>query len=332
MRFNKQWIEGIGFTFLIASFGYGAAQIPGLNRIGSMACSIIIAVLIRQIWGYPERIRSGIEFSSQKLLRWAIALFGLQLNVSIIFHQGLSLLALDIFSIVFALAVTLLIAKWFKSDFLLSLLLAVGTGVCGASAIAAVSPIVKAKEEDTAISVTIISLIGTIFAITYTLIRPYLPLSDSKYGTWAGISLHEIAQVVLAGSVGHHSLAIAMLAKLGRVFLLIPLSFILLFWMKKRTQTNEETSTKTTFPWFLIGFIIMSLIGSYVIGPVVNVPQWFLSALNKLSHFLLTAAMVGLGLNVSFQAIRSKALRPLITVAITSVLLSVITFFSLVIF
>lgn len=325
----KQWILGIGFTFLIALLGYGAALIPGIHRIGSMACSIIIAVLIRQIWGYPERLRSGIEFSSQKLLRYAIVLFGLQLNVAIIFHQGLSLLALDIFTIVFAITVTLLLAKWLKSDFLLSLLLAVGTGVCGASAIAAVSPIVKAKEEDTAISVTIISLIGTVFAISYTLIRPLLPMSDSEYGIWAGTSLHEIAQVVLAGSAGHHSLAIAMLAKLGRVFLLIPLSFILLFWMKRRKQNNEETRATTAFPWFLIGFIIMSLIGSYVIGPMINVPHSILSALNKLSHFLLTAAMVGLGLKVSFQSIRSKALRPLITVAITSILLTAITYFSL---
>lgn len=180
-------------------------------------------------------IRPGIEFSAKKLLRYAIILFGLQLNISVIFNQGSPLLIRDIGTIIFVMLTMLLIAKWLKADFILSLLLAVGTAVCGAAAIAAVSPIVKSKEEDTAFGVGVIALGSTIFSLIYTVIRPILPISGADYGVWSGISLHEIAHVALeAAPGGDDALAMALLAKLGRVFLLIPLCFVLMYRMKKQ--------------------------------------------------------------------------------------------------
>lgn len=325
-----KWLGGIGFTFVIAVIGYAIAQVPGPDRIGPMACSIILAVIYRQIWGYPEAIRPGVEFSGKKLLRYAIVLYGLKLNVDVIMNQGLPLLARGAITIVFAIALTLLIAKLIKADMSLSMLLGVGTGVCGASAIAAVSPIIKSKEEDTAIGVGIIALMGTVFAIAYTIILPYLPMSHNDYGIWSGISLHEIAHVALAaGPAGSDALAIGMLAKLGRVFLLVPLSFILVFWMKRRSKGNVETEAKAPFPWFLIGFIIMSLIGSYVIGTYIHISPKIMEFVANLSSFILVMAMTGLGLNVSFHALRTKALKPLIAMTITSIFLSGLTFLSI---
>ncbi|PJN88891.1 YeiH family protein [Bacillus sp. mrc49] len=322
------WLSGIAFTFFIALLGLGLSEISGFNRIGPLACSIIIAVIYRQIAGYPEKFRTGIEFSAKKLLRFAIILYGLKLNIDVIFNQGLPLLVRDIGTVTFAIVVMVLIAKWLKADISISLLLAVGTGVCGAAAIAAISPIVKAKEEDTAIGVGIIALMGTLFSIIYTLIRPILPISDVAYGIWSGISLHEIAHVALAGApAGEDALAIALLAKLGRVFLLIPLCFIFMYWMKKRTKDKTGREAKIDFPWFLVGFIIMSLIGSYVFGTYITVSPAVMEGISKTTTFVLTMAMIGLGLNVSLQALRTKAMRPLIAMTITSLLLSIISYF-----
>ncbi|HET7626830.1 MAG TPA: putative sulfate exporter family transporter [Bacillales bacterium] len=326
----RQWMGGLLFTFVIAGLGYGLAQLPGPDHVGSMACSIILAVVYRQIWGYPESLRSGIEFSAKKLLRYAIVLYGLKLNVNVIFNEGLPLLARGAFTIVFAMLVMMILAKWLKADLSLSLLLGVGTGVCGASAIAAASPIIKAKEEDTAIGVGIIAFMGTVFALSYTFIRPFLPLSPADYAVWSGVSLHEIAHVALAAApAGQDPLAIALLAKLSRVFLLIPLCFVLVFWMNRGKRSDDTPGTKTPFPWFLLGFVAMSLIGSYLIGDLIEIPDRWLSGISELSHFILTAAMVGLGLNVSFAALRKKALRPLLAMTLTSVLLSMITYLSL---
>nr|WP_245628107.1 putative sulfate exporter family transporter [Shouchella shacheensis] len=320
------WVGGIAFTFFIALLGLGLSEIWEFNRIGPLACAIIIAIVCRQIWDYPEKIRPGIEFSAKKLLRFAIVLYGLQLNINVIFSQGLPLLLVGTGVIVFVMVTMMLVAKWLKADFILSLLLAVGTAVCGAAAIAAVSPIIKSKEEDTAIGVGIIALGGTIFSLLYTVIRPLLPISALDYGVWSGISLHEIAHVALAAApAGEDALAMALLAKLGRVFLLIPLCFVLMYWMKKRNKSETE-KTKVSFPWFLIGFIITSILGSYVIGEYIQVPSYVIDGIVGLSTFILTMAMVGLGLNVSFKAIRARASRPLIAMLITSVLLSVISF------
>jgi uncharacterized integral membrane protein (TIGR00698 family) len=328
-RVFMRFLGGVGFTFFIALLGLGLSRISGFDRIGPLACAIIIAVVIRQIWDYPEKLRVGIEFSSKKLLRYAIVLYGLKLNIAVIFSQGMPLLLRDIATIVFSIVITLLIAKWLKADFSISLLLGVGTGVCGAAAIAAVSPIVKTKDEDTAIGVGIIALIGTVFAILYTVLRPYIPMSDIDYGIWSGVSLHEIAHVALAAAPGGEDvLAIALLAKLGRVFLLVPLCFILIYWMNKRNP-HKTGKTKIDFPWFLIGFIAMSLFGSFIIGKYIHVSAGVMGQIGNLSTYILTMAMVGLGLNVSFQALKTKAMRPLIAMVITSILLSALTFFSI---
>lgn len=325
---KKLWIAGVAFTFLIALLGYLLAQLPGFDHVGQLACAIIIAVVYRQIYGYPEAIRSGIGFSSKRLLRFAIILYGLKLNIDTVFHDGLGLLLRDVGVIVFAIGLTLLLAKWFKADKSISLLLGVGTGVCGAAAIAAVAPILKSKEEDTAIGVGIIALVGTVFAVTYTLLGTILPISAVEYGIWSGISLHEVAQVALATApMGSEALAIGLLAKLGRVFLLIPLCFLLIYVMKRKSRGDTNPNTKIEFPWFLLGFILLSVIGSYVLGNVIPVSDSFMNNISTLTTWLLTAAMVGLGLNVSFADLRKKAFKPLLAMVTTSVLLSIVAYF-----
>lgn len=323
---NWSWIGGIIFTLFVALLGYAVASLPVIEKAGPMASAILIAVLYRQIFGYPEYLRSGIQFASQKLLRVAIILYGLKLNLLIILEQGLGLLAYGVMTIVFSIALTLLIAKLLKADFNLSLILGIGTGVCGAAAIAAVSPILRTKDEDTAMGVGIVALVGTIFAITYTIIMPLLPLSLEQYGIWAGISLHEIAHVALAAAPANQDImAIALLAKLGRVFLLIPLSFILMIWMKGRNK--QSSNSKIAFPWFLIGFIAMSFFGTFVLGTYIPSSDVLIDDISMATMFLLTMAMTGLGLNVSLKELKRKALKPLIAMSITSILLAVLTFF-----
>ncbi|GGB42192.1 membrane protein [Lentibacillus populi] len=323
-----KWFGGVAFTFFIALLGYLLALVPGFDHVGQLACAIIIAVVFQQIFGYPEVIRSGIAFSSKRLLRAAIILYGLKLNIDTVLHDGLGLLVRDAGVIIFAIFATIWIAKVLKADKMISLLLGIGTGVCGAAAIAAVAPIVKSRDEDTAIGVGIIALMGTIFAIGYTILRPFLPLDAIDYGIWSGSSLHEVAHVALAAEpAGEQATAIALLAKLGRVFLLVPLCFIFIYIMKRKNKDSEQPDAKIEFPWFLVGFIILSVLGSYVFGHSIPVSDGVMNAVFNITTWLLTAAMVGLGLNVSLRDLRTKALKPLIAMTITSVCLTVIVYF-----
>ena len=323
-----KWLTGIAFTFFIAFLGFLLAKLPGFNHVGQLACAIIIAVIYRQILGYPEKLRSGITFSSKKLLRLAIILYGLKLNIDTIFQDGLGLLVRDALVIAFAIIFTIWLAKILKADKMISLLLGVGTGVCGAAAIAAVAPIVKAKDEDTAIGVGIIALVGTVFAIIYTILRPILPLLPTDYGIWSGISLHELAHVAIAAApAGDEALAIALLAKLGRVFLLIPLCFIFIYIMKRKNKGEDQAQQKVEFPWFLLGFILLSVFGSYVLGHSIPVSENTMEVIHTITTWLLTSAMVGLGLNVSLRDLRTRALKPLTAMMITSVCLSILAYF-----
>lgn len=320
------FIAGITFTAIIALFGYVLAKLPVFNMIGPMATSILLAVLYRHFFGYPLLLKSGIQYTAKILLRVAIVLYGLRLNMQLIFQEGVGLLLKGAFVIVFSVTVMLLIAKWLKADKHLSFLVGIGTGICGAAAIAAVSPIVKAKEEDTAMSVGIIALIGTLFSVIYTFIRTTLPLSEQAYGIWSGISLHELAHVALAAApAGKDALTIALLTKLGRVFLLIPVCLLLMIWMKHKMK--EETNGKVPFPLFLIGFLVMSFLNSYVIGDLIAVPEKWLQAISFFATFLLTMAMAGLGVNIDLRQLKVKAMRPLVAVVITSLLLSTVAIF-----
>ncbi|MFS0780699.1 YeiH family protein [Bacillus sp. 1P06AnD] len=317
---------GIAFTFLIALIGFLLAKIPGISMIGQMGCSIIIAVIYRQIWGYPNSIKSGIQFSSKILLRLAIILYGLKLNIAVLLSEGPLLLLKDIFVIAFAILFMLWLSKYFKGNSKISLLLGIGTGVCGAAAIAATAPIVKSDDDETAISVGIIALVGTIFAIVYTLLRPILPLDATEYAIWSGLSLHELAHVALAAApAGEDPLAMALLAKLGRVFFLVPLCFVLIAIFNRKQDKAEKQ--KIAFPYFLIGFVLMSLIGTYVFGTYIDVPQKVFDGTAVFTTWCLTSAMVGLGLNIHLNEVRKKAFKPLVAMLITSVCLSILSFF-----
>src|SRR5690625_3539553 len=311
----------------MAVVGYIIALLPGFSLIGPLGSAIIAAIIYRQIFGYPYIYNRGITFSSKKLLRVAIILYGLRLNINIILGEGLEFLIKDTIVIAFAVLSMIGLAKLFKAEFKLSLLLGVGTGVCGAAAIAAVAPIIKAKDEDTGISVGIIALIGTIFSIGYILMRPLLDITNTEYGAWAGMSLHELAHVALAAApAGNNALAIALLAKLGRVLLLIPLCFIIIYFVRRHQRKSAPDGVTVQFPWFLLGFILMSLINTYIIGPVIFIPEAVIENIYALSTFLLTMAMVGLGLNVSLRDLRTKAFRPLMAMIIVSIALSGLAF------
>lgn len=316
---NSKLIFGVLFTFIISAFGTVLAYLPVIGKIGPMLISIIIAVIYRNFIGYPEAIRTGIIFTSHYILRFAIILYGFKLNMNVVIHQGSGLLLRGSITIAVAIIITLVISNALKGEKQLSLLLGIGTGICGAAAIAAAAPIIDADKEDTAISVGIIALIGTVFAIAYSIIMPYLPLTLEQYAIWSGLSLHEIAHVAAAASpAGNSALAIGLLAKLCRVFLLIPFCFGLSLYMRIK---GNSTKAKVPMPWFLLGFILTSLIGTYL-----PIPPSVLQNFSTLGSYLLAAAMVGLGLNVQFSSLNSRVLKSLLSMTIASIIVSGISF------
>ncbi|MCI2788682.1 MULTISPECIES: YeiH family protein [Staphylococcus] len=319
---HKYFFIGMLFTFGIAMLSLALSKLPILNHVGGLSIAILIAILYRHFKGYPEQYKVGITFSSKRLLKIAIVFYGLKLNIDEILGRSGPLLLMDACIIIFSIVMTYALSRLFKTDTSITTLLGVGTGICGAAAIAAIAPVIKSRDKDIAISVGIIALVGTVFSLFYTLIYSILQMSPIHFGIWSGTSLHEIAQVVLAGNyAGIDSLKIALLAKLGRVFLLIPVIIIFILCVKYKNKDSEQ-SHRIDFPYFLIGFIAMALINTYI-----SLPPALLKVLEIMTNIFLLMAMVALGLNVSFKDLKSRALKPLLVIIIVSICLSILSYF-----
>ncbi|SFS44217.1 YeiH family protein [Marininema halotolerans] len=307
---------GVFFTLILAAVSFPLARLPGLEKVGPLIVALILAALWRHRMGYPVQWEAGIRFSSAKLLRIAIILYGFRLNIGEVWNQGMGIMLRDSLVVAAGIAFVLFISHRMKADRELSVLLAIGTGICGAAAIAAVSPILNTKEEKTATGVGLIALMGTLMTLLYTVLYPWLPLSTEQYALWSGFSLHELAHVAAASSLaGPDALSVALLTKLGRVFLLIPVCLFLLAW--KRRKQDHPIQGSFPIPWFLVGFIGASLLGSFI-----SIPPFLMDKLTGMGTFLLAAAMAGLGFHIRFDTLRKQISRPFLALVGGSFLLS----------
>lgn len=312
-KLNKGFIKGIVLTLVLALVASSMTKLPLLSIMGIMILSIFLGLVWKALMDVPADATPGITFSSKILLRAGIILMGLRINLSQIIEAGFSVILIDIVVIVFTLTFMLLLGKWLKLDRHLSALIAVGTAVCGAAAIVAVAPLIGARKEQTALSVACIAVLGTIGSVMFILLFPYLGNNTYEYGVLVGATLQELAHVLAAAVPGGGtSEEIAILVKLGRVALLIPVAIILgLIFTRKSRQHLEQKSKRRLkdlpIPWFIFGFLGASLINSLAIIPQ-GVIQWLIA----LSVFLLSMAMAGLGLSINLSDFKQAGLKPIL--------------------
>ncbi len=317
---------GILLMVLITAIAYTLSFLPVFAFIGPLAIAILLSVLYRNIFQYPEKFRSGIQFTAKIILRLAIILYGIRLNIKMIADEGFPLLFRAALVIIFTIFMTFMIGKLLGVEFKLLLLLASGTGICGAAAIGAVSSILESDEEDTALAIGMIACLGTIFALVAPLIASITNMAPDFYGQWVGLSLHEIAQALLAGaSFGNDSLTPAILSKLSRVLLLFPVTILIVMILSLK---NNKSKKKASFPYFILGFIAVSIIGTICLQN-----EWmslsFQNHVASFATFLLTIAMSALGMSVDLKKMNRDTLKPIFTLLLTSIALSLFVWFIL---
>lgn len=250
------------------------------------------------------------------------------------------MLVMAVLHIAFTIAVVASLAKWMKISGQLGLLTACGTAICGAAAVVAIAPQVQAKDEETAIGAAVVAILGTLFTLIYSLLYPLLGLSAHGYGVFAGATLHEIAHVIAAAAPGGREAEdIAVVVKLARVAMLVPVSLGLGMWMRrKERQTRqsascdaqpeaEETQQKIQIPWFILGFLLMS--GGNTLGVIPgNVASLTVAA----AYLLIAVAMAGLGLGVDLAVFRRLGIKPFWAGLLGSVGLTVLGYGTLFLF
>ena len=321
------FFQGIMITLLLSIAAKGLSALPFLSIMGQLVLAILLGILYRALVGVPQQAVGGISFSSKRLLRVGIILLGLKLNLADILHAGPKVAALAVINIVFTIFTVYGLARWLKVDRKLGLLTACGTAICGAAAVIAIAPQIKANDNETAISAATVAILGTFFTLMYTILYPILGLSVTGYGIFSGATLHEVAHVIAAAAPGgQEAVDIAVIVKLTRVAMLVPAAIIMALWEAHKQRSSKGLTKrmewrKLPVPWFIIGFLIMSGINTLGIMPVKVTAELILIA-----YFLLAMAMAGLGLGVDIITFRKLGKKPLLAGFLGSVLLSLLGF------
>lgn len=283
--------------------------------MGSLTVALIIGVAWRGVLGFPKTYTAGVQFSAKKLLRYGIILTGVRLNFGLIASSGIQVLLLDMLLIAFGISFIPWLGRKFGLSNGLALLLGVGQSICGASAVAAITPLTPdVDEDDVSLAVAICGGLGTIGVLFFVLASNFWGLQGHIYGLISGSTLHEIAQVVAAGPAGGAGAAdLGLVVKLTRVMLLAPVAILLTVIFTMRAEHKNENSEHRPFnwkkipiPWFVFGFLAVGALNS---------TGWLSKDMSNLilqvSIFLMVMAMAAMGLMVDLVVIRTKGLKTL---------------------
>lgn len=322
---NKSFpfLKGIFITLLIALIAKVLAEIPLLSIMGQLVIAILLGIIWRTFIGVKQDVNAGITFSSKQLLRFGIILLGMRLNFIDIYQAGSSVFLIAVINIVFTLFTVYGLTKWLGVNKKLGILTACGTAICGAAAVVAISSQIRAKDDETAIGAATVAILGTIFTIADTLLYHVLGLSPKGYGVYTGGTLHEIAHVIAAAAPGgSDAVDIAVIVKLTRVALLIPIAIILGLIMKKTEGGNHKEKfsfSSLPIPWFIIGFLGMSTLNTFGV-----VTQSVAVIIVTTAYLIIGMAMAGLGLNIKIATLKELGMKSFVAGFIGSILLSLL--------
>ncbi|WP_211373596.1 putative sulfate exporter family transporter [Cellulomonas fimi] len=315
------WRARVPGLFLVAAATAMSLRVSvAVPVVSSLILAIVLGVVVRNVGALPPRVAVGTRWATKRLLRAGVVLLGLQLSVP----EVLALRPGELVTILVTVVVTFLGTRWVGAQIgasrALSLLVATGFAICGASAVAAMSAVIRpdgangkatgggttaeeTTEDDVATAIAMVTLFGAVTLFALPLAQGAAGLDDHQMGVWIGASVHEVAQVVAAASaVSTAALTVAVVVKLGRVVLLAPLVAAVGALERRRavvgdvaggTGDGSRTSRPPVVPLFVVGFLAMVVVRS-----VGLLPAAVLDAAAIATTLLLAGAMFGLGTGV----------------------------------
>ena len=332
MAFSAQNRKGtISGIFFVAIFAAAATFVAELEHVQALGLSPLVIGIVMGIFyantlhnQTPAAWQSGITFSGKKILRFAIVIYGFRITFQQIAEVGMDGFLVSLIM----LSSTLILGSWlgtkiFGMDKDTSILTASGAAVCGAAAVLATEPVLKAEEHKTAIAVSMVVLFGTIsmflYPVLYTTIienaTGFLHMTAREFGIYVGGTIHEVAQVVaVPASIpgAHEEMAnAAVIVKMTRVIMIAPMLIVLglyLAYSAKRNGGEVSGKTKLVIPWFAVYFIFVAGFNSLHL-----LPQDLVDIINEIDTFLLTMAMTALGMGTIFAKFKGLGLAPVYT-------------------
>ncbi len=318
-------LNGVLFVALFAAAVTSLSQLPAIAALG--LSPLIVGIIAGALYGnalrdgMPASWAAGVNFSARKLLRIAVAFFGLRVSLQEIAQVGLPGLTVSVLMVVSTLAIgTWVGMKVMKLDRDAALLTAAGSAICGAAAVLAFESTLQSKPHQSAMAVGSVVLFGTLSMFLYPLAyhAGLLDLDPAGLGLFFGGTIHEVAQVVGAASdISPEVTHVATIVKMTRVMLLVPVLLTLGWWLARSARSarsadaggdGAQRKRKMAVPWFALGFL-----GFVIVNSLNVLPADVTHTLNVLDTFALTMAMTALGIETRVSQIREAGPRALTT-------------------
>lgn len=300
--------------------------IPG-DIIGATVMALLVGMAFNPILNKSKIFNSGVRFSSKIILRIGIILMGVNLNFAEVLDVGKYALFLMIFTMGTAFGMGNLIGKLFGVNWKLTNLLSVSTAICGGSAVAAVGPVIKAKNEDITYAISATFIFDIITVIIFPWIGLILGMTDTGYGLWIGTAVNDTSSVVAAG-YAFSQLAgnTAVIVKLTRTLFIIPCVLIFSVINERLESQNEgvkgrqAVNLRKIFPYFVVFFLVVVGLRSTGIISDAAAP-----AISSASRFCMIMALSAIGLTTSFGDIKNIGPKPMILGFIVDTLVVIVS-------
>lgn len=272
-------------------------QLIGRAWLEALVLAILIGAAIRTFCQPGPRFDAGVRFSARTLLEIAIVLLGASVSAGAIAAAGPELIVGIVAVVIAAIGMSYCIGRVLRLPHHLAVLVACGNSICGNSAIAATAPVIGAHGDDVAASIAFTAVLGVVVVLCLPLLVPLLGLSAAQYGVLAGLTVYAVPQVLAATApVAQLSVQLGTLVKLVRVLMLGPV--ILTLALLGKGNGGAKLSLHHLVPWFIVGFLMMMVLGSTGF-----VPAALHAPIEKTADVLTIFAMAALGLGTDMRTV-----------------------------
>ena len=305
--------SGIGLALVVAVLGWAVGA--ALPLVGAAVAAIVLGVLARALFAPGPRFDPGIRLAGKQGLQWSIILLGFGLDLGDVARTGAESLGVMLGTLLIAFFAAWALGRWLKVPGKLTVLVGVGTAICGGSAIAAVTPILRPQEHETAFAISTVFLFNLVAVLLFPPLGHLLGLSDAGFGMWAGTAINDTSSVVAAGyAYSREAGDYATVVKLTRATMIVPVCIVLaavVAWRGHRPAEGGAAPARPglarVFPWFILGFLACS--AARTIGVL---PETVLPALHLAATALMVLALAAIGLSADLRRMAATGPRPIL--------------------
>ena len=301
---QKNDLKGILFSFPFAVPAYFLGQ--EFPIIGGPVFGILLGILFAGV-RRPNSWESGIRFTGKKILQYSIILLGFEMNLFHVLDIGSQSFSVMIFTLLTSFFVAWGVGRLLGLDRDTTTLIGAGTAICGGSAIAAVAPVIGAKDKDIIFSISTIFLFNVIAVFLFPFLGHLIGLSDMGFGMWAGTAINDTSSVVAAGySYSETAGGYATIVKLTRALMIVPVCLFFAALTARNKTKNGTFQIKKVFPFFILWFVVASIINTTGI-----LPLSLSHVLGSTGKFAIILAMSAIGLNTDLKKLIKNGFKPI---------------------